>query len=170
MVAGAWAKADPPTELPTVSASDNGDLLTVVGGAWAKADPPTIPALSDDTPAALGTASAGTGKEASRDDHVHAKPDDELPAVSASDNGDILKVVGGAWAKADPPTIPGLSDDTPAALALPLLELELKPAGMTMFTLCRTGLVHSLLPIKRNLTELRQAHRLTHHIPHDLPR
>lgn len=39
VVSGAWAKADPPTELPTVSASDNGDVLTVVEGAWAKAVP-----------------------------------------------------------------------------------------------------------------------------------
>ena len=30
--------------------------------------------LSDDTPAALGTAAAGTGTEASRDDHVHPAP------------------------------------------------------------------------------------------------
>lgn len=31
-------------------------------------------ALSDDAPAALGAAAAGTGDEASRDDHVHAMP------------------------------------------------------------------------------------------------
>ena len=34
---GKWDKADAPTELPEVSASDNGDVLTVVEGAWAKA-------------------------------------------------------------------------------------------------------------------------------------
>ena len=36
VVGGAWSKADPPTSLPTVTGSDNGDVLTVVSGAWAK--------------------------------------------------------------------------------------------------------------------------------------
>ena len=41
VVAGKWAKAEPVEELPAVSASDNGDVLTVVEGAWAKAAAPT---------------------------------------------------------------------------------------------------------------------------------
>lgn len=37
VVGGAWAKAAAPTELPAVSASDNGKVLKVVNGAWAAA-------------------------------------------------------------------------------------------------------------------------------------
>ena len=33
-----------------------------------------------------------------------ADPPTELPAVTSSDNGDVLMVVEGVWAKADPPT------------------------------------------------------------------
>lgn len=41
VVEGAWAKAVAPTALPDVTADDNGDVLTVVEGAWAKATPAT---------------------------------------------------------------------------------------------------------------------------------
>lgn len=37
VVNGAWAKAEVPSQLPTVTADDNGDVLKVVDGAWAKA-------------------------------------------------------------------------------------------------------------------------------------
>lgn len=36
VVNGKWAKAAVPTELPAVSASDNGDVLKVIDGVWAK--------------------------------------------------------------------------------------------------------------------------------------
>lgn len=35
VVNGAWAKADIPSQLPAVTASDNGSVLKVVDGAWA---------------------------------------------------------------------------------------------------------------------------------------
>lgn len=35
VVEGKWAKADVPKELPAVTASDNGSVLKVVDGAWA---------------------------------------------------------------------------------------------------------------------------------------
>lgn len=35
VVNGAWAKANIPSQLPSVSASDNGSVLKVVDGAWA---------------------------------------------------------------------------------------------------------------------------------------
>ena len=34
VVSGKWAKADLPKELPTVSATDNGSVLKVVDGVW----------------------------------------------------------------------------------------------------------------------------------------
>ena len=37
VVNGAWAKASIPSQLPTVTADDNGDVLKVVDGTWAKA-------------------------------------------------------------------------------------------------------------------------------------
>lgn len=40
----------------------------------AEVDLPEIPALSDATPQALGTAASGTSPDAARADHVHAKP------------------------------------------------------------------------------------------------
>lgn len=36
VVSGKWAKADPPTELPAVSSADNGKILGVSGGEWRK--------------------------------------------------------------------------------------------------------------------------------------
>lgn len=38
---GQWAAVLPTPELPAVTASDNGDVLTVVDGAWAAAALPT---------------------------------------------------------------------------------------------------------------------------------
>lgn len=41
VVNGKWNKANAPKELPAVTSTDNGDILTVVNGAWAKADAPS---------------------------------------------------------------------------------------------------------------------------------
>lgn len=38
---GSWSAVTPTPELPTVTATDNGDVLTVVNGAWAAAALPT---------------------------------------------------------------------------------------------------------------------------------
>ena len=37
VVSGAWAAATIPAQLPTVTATDNGKILKVVNGAWAAA-------------------------------------------------------------------------------------------------------------------------------------
>lgn len=41
VVNGEWAAAAPAAELPAVDADDNDKVLTVVSGAWAAADLPT---------------------------------------------------------------------------------------------------------------------------------
>lgn len=74
VVSGEWAKADETKELPTVSASDNGKMLKVVSGAWAKADETK-----------------------------------ELPTISSSDNGKVLRVVDGQWVAASLPSATGVN-------------------------------------------------------------
>lgn len=66
----AWAKGDHrhPKELPTVSASNNGDVLLVENGVWTVGEAP-IP-----------------------------EPPVELPDVTTSDNDKVLMVVSGDWA------------------------------------------------------------------------
>lgn len=39
VVEGVWAKANPPSSLPAVTGADNGNVLTVIEGSWAKAAP-----------------------------------------------------------------------------------------------------------------------------------
>lgn len=56
-------------------------------------------ALSNATPQPPGTPAAGTGTEASRDDHVHAR---ELPSPVALPNGHVATVASGAWTAAAP--------------------------------------------------------------------
>lgn len=41
VVSGDWDAADPASQLPAVTGSDNGNVLTVVEGVWAKAAPPS---------------------------------------------------------------------------------------------------------------------------------
>lgn len=62
----------------------------VIGGGGGGAD------LSDATPAALGTAAAGTAEEASRADHVHAMPTAaDVGALGATSMADLLSDLSG---------------------------------------------------------------------------
>lgn len=88
---------NPPTELPSVSSSDNGKMLTVTNGAWAKGSVPTeLPSVTTSDNGKILKVTSGTW----------AKGDvpTELPSVTTSDNNKILKVTNGAWAKGDAPT------------------------------------------------------------------
>ena len=92
---------------------------------------------SSSTPAMDGTASAGSSTDYARGDHVHPTDTSRqaalvsgtniktvnntsllgsgniaipaLPSVTASDNGKVLQVVGGAWAAASLPSASGVS-------------------------------------------------------------
>ena len=93
----AIATVAPSAELPAVTGSDNGNVLTVVGGVWAKAALPTptaeLPEVTGDDNGDVLTVVEGSWAKA----EIPA----ELPAVTADDNGRILKVVDGVWALGD---------------------------------------------------------------------
>ena len=104
------------------SAPSNGDVLAYNTGTsqWEPTAGGGGVSLSNTTPQALGVAAAGTGTEASRDDHVHAMPDlGDLGDVSAStpSDGDVLAYDTGTstWTTTAPL---GLSSATPAALGV----------------------------------------------------
>ena len=99
VTSGAWAKGDAPTELPSVTTSDNGKILKVTSGAWAKGDAPTeLPAVTTSDNGKVLTVSSGAWSA--------ANVPTELPAVTTSDNGKVLQVSGGAWGKATLQTLP----------------------------------------------------------------
>lgn len=80
-------------ELPEVTSADNGDLLAADDGSWVKSDK-------------LKTIMNAGVEEVGKIPMVGAQgtwtltdyPSNELPIVSAADNGSVLKVVNGQWA------------------------------------------------------------------------
>lgn len=91
MIAAIATAVSSTIELPAVTSSDNGDVLTVVNGKWAKAaatiELPTVSGADDGD---VLTVVSGTWAKA-----ASAK---ELPVVTSAENGKVLKVVDGAWA------------------------------------------------------------------------
>lgn len=103
-------------ELPAVSSTDNGDILTVVEGKWAKAEAPEeLPAVttSDEGDALIVDSEGKWAKSAIPS---------QLPAVTSADAGDALIVDSeGKWAKAEIPKFV-LSTINNATAAAELLE------------------------------------------------
>lgn len=81
----------PPSELPTVTTTDNNKALVVVSGKWEKADIPTeLPAVTTaDEGKLLGVDNAG--------EWAAVDAPDELPSATTADNGKALIVSAGKW-------------------------------------------------------------------------
>ena len=122
------------SDLTDVSAAvpSTGQVLEWNGTQWAPGTDNTL-SLASATPSNLGTAAAGTGTAAARDDHVHAMPGlGDLTDVTLSSpaSGEVLTWNGSAWtAAADSTNLTGyatesfvtsavanLVDSSPAAL------------------------------------------------------
>lgn len=72
-----------PSELPAVTSTDNGKVLTVVSGAWeAATGGGSSPSPATANPLMDGTAAVGTSDKYAREDHVH--PSDTTKANLAS--------------------------------------------------------------------------------------
>ena len=87
------------TELPEVSASDNGKVLMVVEGKWAAA------AIPSQLPAVTASDEGDVLKVNSSGEWTNDAILQELPEVTASDQGKVLTVnSSGEWAAAELPS------------------------------------------------------------------
>ena len=93
MIAALAEVAGTTIELPAVSSTDNGDVLTVVSGKWAKADPPTELPTSATSGQVLTYSGSAWGA---------ANVPAELPASATS--GQVLTYNGSSWGAANAPT------------------------------------------------------------------
>lgn len=73
-----------PSELPSVTSSDDGKVLTVVSGAWeaATGGGGSSPSPATANPLMDGTAAVGTSAKYAREDHVHPSDTNKQDAIS----------------------------------------------------------------------------------------
>lgn len=72
-----------PSELPAVTSSDNGKVLTVVSGAWeAATGGGSSPSPATANPLMDGTAAVGTSNKYAREDHVHPSDTNKQDTIS----------------------------------------------------------------------------------------
>ena len=72
-----------PSELPAVTSSDNGKVLTVVSGAWeAATGSGSSPSPATANPLMDGTAAVGTSAKYAREDHVHPSDTNKQDTIS----------------------------------------------------------------------------------------
>ena len=72
-----------PTELPAVTSTDNGKVLTVVSGAWeAATGGGSSPSPATANPLMDGTAAVGTSNKYAREDHVHPSDTNKQDTIS----------------------------------------------------------------------------------------
>lgn len=89
------------SEVPSVTASDNGKIATVVNGAWSARHPTSYNPFKGASASAAGAVGLVPSPKQGQQNR-YLKGDgtwaDVLPQVAASDNGKFLRVVSGAWA------------------------------------------------------------------------
>ena len=89
------------SEVPSVTASDNGKIATVINGVWSAKQPTSYGPFSGASASAAGAVGLVPSPKKGQQNR-YLKGDgtwaDVLPQVAASDNGKFLRVVSGAWA------------------------------------------------------------------------
>lgn len=89
------------SEVPSVTASDNGKIATVMNGVWSAKHPTSYSPFSGASASAAGAMGLVPSPKKGQQNR-YLKGDgtwaDVLPQVAASDNGKFLQVVNGAWA------------------------------------------------------------------------
>ena len=89
------------SEIPYVTASDNGKIATVINGVWSAKHPTSYGPFSGASASAAGAVGLVPSPKKGQQNR-YLKGDgtwaDVLPQVAASDNGKFLRVVSGAWA------------------------------------------------------------------------
>lgn len=125
VVDGEWEKSNPPTELPEVSETDSGKVLTVKGGQWSATEPPS--GLPDVTNADNGKYLGIQNGQWKVIGQMEPDPDTLLPYVKQEDNGKVLSVVNGRWTAAEAPESGGGGFTIPvhdlSAMGLPAIEV-----------------------------------------------
>ena len=100
------------SEIPSVTASDNGKIATVMNGVWSAKYPTSYSPFSGASASAAGAVGLVPSPKKGQQNR-YLKGDgtwaDVLPQVTTSDNGKFLRVVNGAWAVAEVDNASGVS-------------------------------------------------------------